>query len=84
MAQHPEAALVYWQTQETALRAKVEAQRQKLLAVETRRKAAEKQALAKRWQALGKVVDACLGSDVTADALRAHLEQRLPAERPVP
>ena len=81
MANNPEEALKKLQAQEEAQRAKFAAHRKSFLAAETKRNAAKKQWQEKRWQALGHVVEACLGKDVTTEALRAHLEQLLAAEQ---
>ena len=80
MTNTPEDALTKLQKQEAALRAKFDAQRKSLLAAEAKRKAAQKQWQESRWQALGQVVEACLGTDVTAEELRARLEQSVAAE----
>jgi hypothetical protein len=81
MTNTPEDALTKLQKQEAALRAKFDAQRQSLLATEAKRKAAQKQWQEGRWQALGQVVEACLGTQVTVEELRVRLEQSIAVER---
>ena len=81
MEKKSEEALRRLQDLEATLRAKSAAQRKSFLATEAKRRAAEKKWQANRWQALGKIVESRLGTQVTPEELRVRLEHTSTAKR---
>ena len=54
-------------------RAKLLKAQKDLQAAQAKARAEERKQQAKRWQALGKIVEECLGADVTPEAVRQLL-----------